>query len=174
MSRPLIRAMRAPTPLDPERAWDYALLLLGRRSCTAAEMRVRLERRSLPEADADRVVARLQELDLLNDRAFARAYVRSRTAGRGRLGLARELRRKGVAEDVVDDALADATDEAQGRAAAELIRKQAWRFRDAALDDPERAAAARARAFALLARRGFPSDAARHAVEQVLGEIDAA
>jgi regulatory protein len=166
------RPFRSPTPLAPERAWDYALSLLGQRARTAAEMRERLRRRSLPDAETERVVERLEELGLLDDRAFAEAYVRTRAESRGRLGLRRELQRKGLAEEVVDDALAERTDDDEARAAVALLRKQAWRFRAAHEDDRERAAAARSRAYALLARRGFPPDAARGAVEAVLGAHD--
>ena len=158
---------RPPRPLAPERAWDYALWLLGRRAYTTAELRARLRRRSLPEADAERVVARLVELGLLDDRAYARDHVERRAATRGRLALQQELRRKGVAEDLIDAAVGVGSDDDQRRAAAALLRKQAWRFAAAA-----DAAKARARAYALLARRGFPPDAAREAVDEVLPRVD--
>jgi regulatory protein len=165
------RALRPPTPLDPERAWDYALWLLGRRAMSAAEVRERLRRRSLPEPDADAVVAKLQRLGLLDDRAFAEGYVRGRARERGRLALRRDLHRKGVGEDVVEAALAPHDDADQAVAARALLRKHAWRFA-AASDDPTAARAARARAYGLLARRGFPPDAAQAAVEAVLGATD--
>ncbi|MDF1522976.1 MAG: RecX family transcriptional regulator [Trueperaceae bacterium] len=165
------RALRAPTPLDPERAWDYALELLARRAMSAAEVRERLRRRSLPEPDADAVVAKLERLGLLNDRAFAEAYVRSRARERGCRALRRELQHKGVAEDVAEGALAPHDDADQAVAARALLRKHAWRFA-AADDDPAAVRAARARAYGLLARRGFPPDAAQAAVEAALGAAD--
>lgn len=166
------RALRAPTPLDPERAWDYALELLARRAMSASEVRARLRRRSLPEADADAVVAKLERLGLLNDRAFAEAYVRSRSRERGRLALRRELQHKGVAEDVADGALAPHDDADQALAARALLAKHAWRFA-AAPDDARAVHAARARAYGLLARRGFPPDAVAAAVAEVLGDAEA-
>jgi regulatory protein len=161
-----------PKPLAPERAWDYALWLLGRQAYTTAEVRERLRRRSLPEPDAERVVARLLELGLLDDRAYAENYVERRTATRGRLALQSELRRKGVAQPLIEAALAAESDEGQGRAAAALLRKQAWRFEAATGGDATAAAKARAKAYALLARRGFPPDAVRAAIDDVLPAID--
>lgn len=168
------RAVRAATPLDPDRAWSYALDLLARRALSAAEVGARLRRRGLGDADADAVVAKLERLRLLDDRAFAEAYVRSRARARGRLALRRDLRAKGVAEDHVDAALVDQDDAAQHAAAVALLRKQAWRFAldDARAADPKAAQAARGRAYALLARRGFPPDAAAAAVAAVLGDAD--
>ena len=163
------RALRAPTPLDPERAWDYALELLARRAMSAAEVRTRLRRRSLPGHEADAVIAKLERLGLLNDRAFAEAYVRGRARERGRLALRRELQHKGVAEDVAEEALAPRDDADQAAAARALLLKHAWRF-EAASDDARAVHAARARAYGLLARRGFPPDAVAAAVAEVLGD----
>jgi regulatory protein len=162
------RRLRPPTPLAPEGAWDYALLLLGRRALSSGEMRERLRRRGLPDADVERVLTRLLELKLLDDRVYAGAFVRSRAASRGRLALRQELHRRGLAETIVDEALAERTDDDQATAAAALLRKLAWRFEDAHSPDPDEARGARARAYALLARRGFPPDAAREAVDAVL------
>jgi regulatory protein len=164
------RALRAPTPLDPDRAWDYALELLARRSMSAAEVRARLRRRSLPVGEADAVVAKLERLGLLDDRAFAEGYVRSRARERGRLALRRELQHKGVADDVADGALAPHDDADQASAARALLIKHAWRFAVAADDDARAEQSRRARAYGLLARRGFPPDAVAAAVAEVLGD----
>ncbi len=168
----MTRAVRAPRPLEPERAWDYALWLLGRQAYTAAEVRARLLRRSLPEADADRVVDRLLALGLLDDRAYAQAYVERRAASRGRLALLQELARKGVARSFIDEALSERSDDDQRGAAVALLRKQAWRFEAVAGPDPTAAARARAKAYALLVRRGFPPDAVREALDEALPAAD--
>jgi regulatory protein len=163
---------RARTPLTPDEAWDYALRLLTGRAMSAEEVRTRLVRRGLPDDDAQRVIRRLVDLRLLDDAVYAEAYVRNRAAQRGRLALRQELRRKGIAEALVDDALVERSDADEATAARALLHKGSWRFAAAHGDDPQKAAAARARAFALLARRGFAVDAARAAVEEVLGAGD--
>jgi len=177
---------RPPTPLDPERAWDFALRLLGRQAYTAAEVVDRLRRRGLDPERAGRIVARLQELGLLDDRAYAVAFVQRRGDERGRNALRSELRRKGVAEALVEGALdggddRPALDDAQqAGAAAALLRKHAWRF--APRGHGAQAAAAdehtarherqrlRARAAAFLARRGFAPDVVAEALAGSWGD----
>lgn len=185
---------RPPKPLAPERAWDYALWLLGRQAYTSSELAERLRRRGLEPELRERVVARLRELGLLDDRAYAAAYVRRRRGERGRHALRAELLRKGVAESLVEAALAGDGDEPplddrqQLDAAVALLTKHAWRFEAseappeaaadnaAAADAPDAADAAnaqrraRARAIGFLARRGFAPDVASAALARAWGE----
>ena len=150
---------RPPAPLTRERAWDYALSLLARQAYSAAELERRLLRRHLPQDEAARVLARLQELHLLDDAAFAEAYVRSRRRAKGTMALRQALRRKGIDETHVDAALAEEGEADQAAAAVAVLAAQAWRFADVGSDDPDLARKARARAAAFLARRGFDPDA---------------
>ncbi|MFA7460250.1 MAG: regulatory protein RecX, partial [Trueperaceae bacterium] len=85
-----------PKPLTKERAWNYLLYILARRSYTVAELREKLLRRGLPAAEAEPLLQRLHELRLVDDSTFAEQYVSSRKRARGRLVLRRELQRKGV------------------------------------------------------------------------------
>ncbi len=155
MSAP--RRRRPSAPLTRERAWDYALSLLARQAYSAAELERRLLRRQLPEDEAARVLARLQQLHLLDDAAYAEAYVRSRKRAKGTLALRQALRRKGLDETHVDAALAEEGEVDQAATAAAVLAAQAWRFEDGGSDD-DRARKARARAAAFLARRGFDPD----------------
>jgi regulatory protein len=178
---------RPRKPFTAERAWEYLLFILARRSYTVAELRQRLARRGLPEDEGEPLLARLVELRLVDDALYAEQYVHSRQAARGRSALMRELRRKGVDEELVEQELADLTPEQQAEAATELLERNAWRYRpgeeaeassdetssDEASSDEEayqrreRLYKARAKAFAFLARRGFGADAAAAAVERV-------
>jgi len=118
-------------------------------------------------------------LRLLDDRAFAEAYVRRRRDERGRLALRTELRRKGIDEALIDRVLAaddedpGLSDEQQREAASALLTKHAWRFAgrpagdapdgdvtDARLERQRR----RARAAGFLARRGFAPDVVSEAL----------
>ena len=182
--------------MAPERAWSYALWLLGRQAYTASELAERLARRGLDPALCAETVTRLRELRLLDDRSFAEAYVRRRRDERGRLALRTELRRKGVAEALVEGVLAGDDDEPgldddqQLQAAAALLAKHAWRFEgrpaaaatsgtgDAPTADPDPRAAAldrqrrRARAASFLARRGFTPDIVSGALAHGFDEPD--
>lgn len=180
---------RPPRPLAPERAWSYALWLLGRQAYTASELSDRLARRGLDAELCARTVARLQELRLLDDRAFAESFVRRRRDERGRLALRSELRRKGVAEDTIERVLAGDDEEPglgdaqQLAAAAALLAKHAWRFaprtgEDAEGDEDVGQAATldrrrrRGRAAAFLARRGFAPDVVGEALARAFPDPD--
>lgn len=182
MSEPRVR--RASKPITTrEQAWEYLLLLLGRRAYTLSELRRKLERRGAGEL-ADELLARLQELRLADDAAYAEQYVAARSASRGRMALARELRAKGVDEDLVGSEVGKLPHAQQVAAARELLERNAWRYRPQPVagggtagsaggtPDAERAAfdtlrRAKAKAFAFLARRGFEPDAVAEAIAGV-------
>lgn len=162
---------------DRQQAWDYLLNVLSRQAYTVAELRKKLARRRVPEELGEELLARLGELGLVDDRSFAEQYVSARREVRGRLALRAELRRKGVAEDIVEARVLGLGDGQQLSAAVGLLRKHAWRYQPAqgeedasATDEYEarnelRRAEAKARSF--LARRGFSPDVVAAAVEQV-------
>lgn len=170
-------------PLDPDRAWGYLLDLLSRRDYTVAQLADKLRRRGLADDRAAPLLERLQELGLADDERFAEHYVASRRGARGRIALRRELRHKGVDADVIERELEPLSAAQQREAAAELLRRSAWRYRPGSLAarsapsegepgaDPDEpwtarrvAARERARAFAFLARRGFTAETAEAAI----------
>jgi regulatory protein len=143
-----------------ERAWSYALTLLARRSHTEAEIRERLARKQAVSAVIDEVLDRLARYRLVDDAAFAEAYVRTHGGRKGSIALRHDLRCKGVPEEAAESSLAPLDEETELANAASLLERNAWRFRT---DDPRRG---RARAFAFLARRGFPAEVAAEALER--------
>lgn len=136
---------------------DAAAAFLGVRPRSVAETSRRLRHLGYPTALVETVVARLVEMEYLDDAAFARAWVESRDRARprGENALRRELALKGVPRTTVDEVLAERTDSGQAgepdRAAALALLGR----RRAALErepDPRRR---RHKAYALLARNGF-------------------
>ncbi len=103
------------------RALDAALRLLGYRPRSQQELQDRLARRGLPPDVIRATLARLRELGFVNDEAFARAYVEGHrgASARGGRRLQSELRRKGVAAGVAEQAIAEQDEAAAARAAAE-------------------------------------------------------
>ncbi len=108
-------------------ALTSALRLLSYRPRSEAEMRQRLARRGVPHPIVDETVARLRDLGLVDDEAFAGAWVesRDRSSPRGRRLLASELSARGVARQTVRRSLAgldegDAAYRAAGRRARSL------------------------------------------------------
>lgn len=85
-----------------------------------------LRKREIPDDVADEVLTRFEEVGLINDSAFADAWVESRHHGRGlaRRALARELRTKGVDSTVIDEAVGQLDSEREEETARELVARK--------------------------------------------------
>lgn len=104
-----------------DKARTSALNYLSYRPRSSAEVRDNLRRIGFDDLLADKVVERLTALQLLDDAAFARFWVEQRDTfkPRSHLVLRQELRRKGIAPDIIDRALADVDQGASARLAAD-------------------------------------------------------
>lgn len=160
------------------RAREAALSLLAHRARSRVELRRRLQRKEFSEGVIDQLLNWLEERDYVDDPAFAESFVRDRLRlrPRGRAGLAQELRRKGVGEEVAESAIervmeAQEVDEvALARRSAEAwARKNRSALRAAARSREDRVKARR-RLYGHLARRGFTGDAIRSAIAAVLDD----
>ena len=123
------------------------------RARSRSELAGKLARKQVPDEVAERLLDRFEEVGLVDDAAFAQEWVTSRQAGRGlaRRALAVELRRKGVAPDVVEEAVATVDPEDEVAAARELVRRRLPALRDH--DEPTVVR----RLAGMLARKGYPS-----------------
>ena len=149
-------------------AYESALNLLSFRARSARELERRLLQKGVTRERADRVIAKLREMGLVDDADFARQLAVSKmSAGASRRRVQQELFKRGVARVVADDAVEHVIEE-EGFSDAESIERIArkkWRSL-ASLDEPTR----RRRLFAFLARRGFDSDEVSRVVRQLEGE----
>ncbi|WP_235928469.1 regulatory protein RecX [Goekera deserti] len=125
-----------------------------------------LARKEIPEDAAATVLDRLTEVGLIDDEAFAEAWVSSRQSGRGlaRRALTSELRAKGVDGEVAAQAVAVVDDEDERASARELVRRRARSMQR--LDQ----ATATRRLMGMLARKGYSGGMAASVVREVLGE----
>jgi regulatory protein len=141
------------------------LRLLTGQPRTRAELAAALARRDVPAEAADAVLGRFTEVGLIDDRAFAEAWVGSRHAGRGlaRRALAAELRRRGVDGGTVDEAVSSLDPATEERTARELVRRRL--ASTGRLDPPVRLR----RLVAMLARKGYPPGLAVRVVREELG-----
>ena len=85
-----------------------------------------LRKRLVPDDAAATALDRLTDVGLIDDAAFAAGWVRSRRSGRGLSGsaVARELRARGVDQEVVADAVAEVGPEEDEESARELTRRR--------------------------------------------------
>ncbi len=107
-----MKARAAPaSPPDQDKARQKCLRLLTTRPRSRAELRQALHRNGFGQTIISRVLAGLEQAGLINDQEFARAWVASRRAsGDGPRKLHWELRRKGVAEPLIQRAIDDSAD----------------------------------------------------------------
>lgn len=138
-----------------EKARAYAFLLLKYRLRSEREIAERMGRKKFPAPVISGTIDFLKEKKFIDDREFARAWVRSRwQKAIGPRRLRRELRVKGIDKDTIEQSLGDI---AQGGCQREMIRDivESRRARMKGLDPRT----ARRRLYAYLVRRGFsPED----------------
>lgn len=150
---------------DPEAvARAICLRLLTDAPRTRAQLVAALQRRAVPPDAAATVLDRLTEVGLIDDKAFAKAWVESRQRGRGlaRRALAEELRRRGVDRAVAGAAVAMVDDDAELAAARTLVARRLPLTAG-------RPAAQRARRLAgMLARKGYGGWVAQRVVREAL------
>ena len=142
-----------------EDGYELALTALSRKERTEAELAGWLRERGVDEAELADGVARLSDAGALDDAEFARRYAADKRElrGWGPDRIAEALRARGVGDEEISAALRGEDDEAMiGRAVALLEGDGA----DVADDR------SRGRALALLARRGYPLEAAYEAVRR--------
>lgn len=154
---------------DPrEVAREIALRLLTVKSRTRAELLAGLAKRGVPDAVASDVVERFEELKLVDDAEYARAWAQGqqRRMKSARV-LKQELRRKGVDDEILDDTFASVDADDDYAAAYALARKK---LRTLASLEPQ----VRDRRLAgALARRGFAPDVCWRAMKDALAAYEA-
>ena len=159
------------------RTRQAALHLLSYRSRAEQELRVRLRSKGFPHALVEWCLRLLEEQGLIDDQAFASAYVRSRIRlrPRGHFRLTQELRQKGVSAEVAEQAIDQAfSNEETSEQDLACAAARSWLARQgptlveslASTDRPEERERARRRLHAFLSRRGFGSDVIRVGLEE--------
>nr|WP_306303227.1 regulatory protein RecX [Actinomadura chibensis] len=125
-----------------------------------------MRRKSVPDDVADRVLDRLTAAGLIDDEAFAQAWVQSRHAGRGlaKRALAAELRRRGVADETVNDAVDALDPEQEEHTARALVDRKLRSTRGA---DPTKRMR---RLVGMLARKGYSPALSYRLVKEALAE----
>src|SRR5579864_7329009 len=154
-----------PTSDDPEaRARLICLRLLTAEPRTRAELAQALRRGGVPAEAAEAILGRFADVGLIDDAAFARAWVESRHYSRGlsRRTLSVELRRHGVNTDEIREAVGSLDPEQEVATARRLVEQKMASTRGQA---PE----ARARrAAGLLARKGYPPGLVYRLIKETL------
>jgi regulatory protein len=166
---------------------EAAARFLEARSRSVSEVRRRLGGAGYRPDLVEGAIARMTELGMLDDEAFARTWVESRDRARprGERAIREELRQKGIDRETVDVVLEERRDRAatlaesaaeagdaapasaDRTAAKRLLAKNARAL--ARVADPRQR---RQRAYALLARHGFDPETCREVAATVVEPPD--
>jgi regulatory protein len=151
---------------DPEaRARQVCLTLLTLAPRTRAQLAGALRKRGIPDGVADEVLARFEDVGLIDDAAFARSWVESRHYSRGLAGraLTAELRQRGVAADEIRAAIDEQlSPDAEVIAARRLVERKIAATRGLPADQRTR------RLAGMLARKGYPPGLVYRVIREAL------
>lgn len=158
----MIRELTDPDDLDAAR--EVALRMLTATARTCGQIRSGLIKRGYSESTIDELIERLVTVGLLDDLAYSQSLVRTRrdVKGASRRGIAAELARKGVEDQVIADALAEYPFEDEDAIAYEEALRRVRRLDGSAPEVMQR------RVFAALARKGYSPAVAHSAVVKAM------
>jgi regulatory protein len=162
-------------------ARDQCIRLLAVRPRTRSELETALRRSGYDDDVISEVLDRYSDVGIIDDEAFAKAWVTSRHHSKGlaKRALAGELRRKGVSDDDVGVALDELDGDAEADTARALVdRRLRVERRRPPGDDADAARKAQAalvrKLVGMLARKGYPSGLAYRVVKEAMaGDGDA-
>jgi len=150
---------------DPEaQARQICLRLLTIAPRTQAQLAEALHRRGVPDEAAETVLSRFADVGLIDDAAFARAWVESRHYSRGlsRRSLSAELRRQGVQSQEIREAVDTLDPEQEVATARRLVERKMAGTRGQPPEVRVR------RAAGSLARKGYPAGLVFRLIKEVL------
>jgi regulatory protein len=150
---------------DPEeRARQICLRLLTLAPRTRAQLADALRRRGVPGDVAEDVLGRFTDVGLIDDAAFAKAWVESRHYSRGLAGraLKAELRGQGIDDEQIREAVAGLGPDAEVATARRLVERKLAGSRG---QPPQ----VRTRRLAgMLARKGYPPGLAYRVIREAM------
>jgi len=142
---------------------------LSRTARTRGQLETLLERKGVAPEAAAAVLDRFEDVGLINDAGYAEAFVESRHRVRGQGGraLSAELRRRGVADEVVAEAVGALDPDLEFETACRLARSRYDRMSRLAPEVKVR------RLAGFLARKGYSGAIVARAVRQTVDDAAA-
>lgn len=146
---------------EKQTALDKALTYITATQKTEKQIRDYLQKKGYVQAVVEYVVEKMRGYNFLNDKGYAEDYVREVSVKKGGKLIKLELRKKGVSEAEIDEAVSALSSEEQTQAALQILQKY-LRFKD-------REQATLQKAFRYLLGKGFDYEIAKEALS-LLGE----
>ena len=146
-----------------QKAIAYSFLLLKYRLRSEYEIRSRLKRKKFEPDIIEAAVSFLKNKDFISDRDFARLWLESRIKRScGLQRIRRELKLKGIAKDLIQEAQDSLLDYNEEEAVMVLAKKRIFSLKGL---EPQKK---RQRLYGYLMRRGFSPDVVLEALDKVL------
>lgn len=132
-----------------------ALRFLKIRPRAVEELRKKLELKGFEAEEINETLKWLKDIQLLDDRAFTKSWIQYRLARPfGFIRIIRELKEKGVADEIIQEAVNLAKEDYSSESTALVVAKRRWQ-RFSSIDPQKR----KKRIYDYLLRRGFsPSE----------------
>jgi len=158
LSQPEIDALQRQDTF--EKAKDSAYRLISLRPRSIAEIQQSLNRKGYDAEVISQVIAALSELELLDDKAFAKFWVEQRDTfkPRSHMALRQELQQKGISRNLIDEVLAVSDETNAAKMAAEKKTRQLSHLSEADF---------KKKLGQFLQRRGFNYDVAKEIVAEM-------
>lgn len=153
--------------LEKYLALCYRYLTIRNRS--EKEIRDYLTKKKVSEEIIEQLVALLYEQKFLNDEAFARSWIvqRARFRPKGKMALKIELAQKGISKDIIEQVMSEDNEELPDELtqAKALIERRIVKVKDL----PRQEIYQKVGGF--LARRGFPWEISKKAIDSSLAQL---
>jgi regulatory protein len=146
-----------------EKIYSQALRFLNIRPRSRREIELWFKRKLIIPKITERILTKLEKLKLIDDLAFAKFWIEQRSLSRpkGRRLISFELRQKGVAREIIDEAFANVEIPEEAELAKKLVEKKIRWLKN--LPDYE----AKQKLFAYLGRRGFGFGVIKKAIDEM-------
>ncbi|MHB8185398.1 MAG: regulatory protein RecX [Dermatophilaceae bacterium] len=156
---------REPDPHDVARQIVLRQLAMAPRS--RAQLEQKLAQRDCPADVAAAVLDRMSEVGLVDDQAYALMLVRSQQAGRGlaKGALARELRSRGIDDELAQKALASIGDADERDRARALVDKKLRAMHGLGIEVQTR------RLAGMLARKGYSPSLTYTVIREAIADV---
>jgi regulatory protein len=142
-----------------QRAIKRAMHLLERQDRTERQLYDKLKENGYPEACIESAISYVKRYHYIDDFRYASAYIRYRQEKKSRQKLKLELQAKGIARDVIEEALEEEYVSDDQKKILELLQKRRYSFENA--DTAEQR-----KNYQFLLRRGFQSSDILHVMRQ--------
>lgn len=153
---------------DQAKAYNKALDYLAHQLRTQKEVYDHLLSYGISEIDCQAVIAKLSDLNLLDDQVYANSFVRTQanTSDKGPVVIRQKLRQKGVGENLIERALTEFPADWQLTNATKLGQKLAKRYRSQSLKIQQN------KILTGIITKGFSSNIANQALAQLDLQVD--